>query len=79
MRKTHDAVATVGTWTDETGKKNKRTIVIGALFESEHGRLVLHLDAVPVSRDWSGWVALKERRNQPDETPEPGEDIPFQS
>jgi hypothetical protein len=60
MKKTHDAVATIGEWTDpESGRKVKRTLPIGAVFESSRGNLVLKLDAVPVSAEWSGWVALK--------------------
>ena len=59
MKKTHDAIATIGSYTDATGKKAKRTLPIGAVFESPLGRLVLKLDAVPVAAGWSGWVALK--------------------
>lgn len=60
MKKTHDAIATIGNYIDATtGKKVKRTLPIGAVFESPQGRIVLKLDAVPVSKDWSGWVALR--------------------
>lgn len=52
-------MATVGTWKDPaTGKEMKRQLEIGAIFESNRGRLVLKLDAVPVSSEWSGWVSL---------------------
>lgn len=36
----------------------KRQLEIGAIFESNRGRLVLKLDAVPVAAEWSGWVSL---------------------
>lgn len=60
MKKTHTAMATVGTWKNPvTGKEMKRQLEIGAIFESNRGHLVLKLDAVPVSAQWSGWVSLK--------------------
>lgn len=58
-RKTHDAVATVGTYKDrQTGEEKKRTVNIGAVFTQEDGRMSLKLDVVPVSPEWSGWVSL---------------------
>lgn len=59
MKKKFEAHATVSEWTDEAGKKCKRTVQVGTVFESSQGRLVLKLEALPVSRDWSGWVSLK--------------------
>lgn len=60
MKRTHDLHATVAEWTDEaTGKKCKRTVVIGSIFVSSHGNQVIKLEAVPLSRDWSGWVSVK--------------------
>ena len=94
MRKTHSAMATVGTWKDPTtGKEMKRQLEIGAVFESNRGRLVLKIDAVPVSAEWSGWVSLKpcapalppDRQASPGMPPappeqpgeNPDEDMPF--
>jgi hypothetical protein len=60
MTKTHDAVATIREWRDkETGNQRKQTLAIGAVFQSTKGNLVLKLDAWPISKDFSGWIALK--------------------
>lgn len=59
MNKIADAVATIRQWTDEAGTKHKATLIVGALFESSRGNQVLKLDALPVARDWSGWIALR--------------------
>ena len=59
MKKKFEAHATVSEWTDDEGKKCKRTLHVGTVFESSAGRLVMKLDAVPTSRDWSGWLSLK--------------------
>ena len=55
--KKYDAVATIGEYTDRNGQKKKRYQNVGAVFENENG-LSLKLDAVPVSKDWSGWIAF---------------------
>jgi hypothetical protein len=60
MKRKFEILATVGTWTDSTtGKKNKRTVAVGSIYESTHGKLVMRIDAIPVSPDWSGWMQLK--------------------
>ena len=60
MTKTHDAIASIRQWTDkDTGTKHKATLIVGAVFRSSKGNQVLKLDALPLSRDWSGWIALK--------------------
>lgn len=59
MIRKFEIVATVGEYTDkDTGRKVKRTLPIGGIYESSNGRLVMRLDAVPTQRDWSGWAAL---------------------
>jgi hypothetical protein len=74
MRKYLEAVATVGTYKDrETGEEKKRRLNVGTLFrDDETGRLSLKLEAVPVGKDWSGWIDLfepngerQQRREQP--------------
>lgn len=87
-------VATVGSYIDkDTGKKVKRTLPIGGIYESSNGRLVMRLDAVPTQRDWSGWAALHPEGEQlppgrrlprgfpaappPDDSEEDESDIPF--
>ena len=60
MTRKFEIIVTVGTWTDPaTGKKVKRTLPVGAIYESTGGKLVLRIDAIPVSPDWSGWAQLK--------------------
>ncbi len=83
MTKKYECIATVGAWTDPaTGKKNKRTVAVGSIYESSGGKLVLRIDAIPVSPDWSGWMQLKPcfpelppgRRASPGMPPAPTED-----
>jgi hypothetical protein len=59
MKKKYDAVATVGKYTKE-GIEKKRYLTVGAVFESDDGKLTLKLEGVPVSPDWSGWIAFYE-------------------
>ena len=64
-RKTHDIVATTGTYKDRDGSEKKRYSTVGSLFQdAETGRLSIKLDTVPVSPDWSGWLACMEPRNR---------------
>ena len=58
MKKTHDLVATIGTYKDRNGDEKKRYTKLGAAFTDDQGRISLKLDAVPCSPDWSGWVSL---------------------
>lgn len=60
MKKRFEVHASVSKWIDETGKKCARTIQVGTIFESSHGRLVMKLEAIPTARDWSGWLSLRE-------------------
>lgn len=60
MKRRFEVIATVGKFTDpDTGKPAKRTVAVGAIFESSGGKLVLRIDAVPVAPDWSGWMQLR--------------------
>ena len=58
MRKAYDAVATVGTYTDsETGQEKKRRLNVGVVLKDDQtGRMCMKLDALPVSKDWSGFI-----------------------
>lgn len=52
--------ATVSEWTDQaTGKRCRRTVQIGTVFEHESGRLSARLELVPVLPGWSGFVAFR--------------------
>jgi hypothetical protein len=60
MKRIAELHATVAEWIDEdTGKKCKRTIVAGALYVSEHGKQVIKMEALPTTRNWSGWLAVR--------------------
>jgi hypothetical protein len=63
-RKTHDAVATVGTYKDRNGNEKKRYINIGSVFTDDEGRQSLKLDSVPVTPEWSGWVSFYEPKER---------------
>jgi hypothetical protein len=64
LRKTHDAVATVGTYKDREGNEKKRYINIGSVFTDDEGRQSLKLDSVPVTPEWSGWVSFYEPKER---------------
>lgn len=60
MKRKFDVIATVGNYTDQaTGKKVKRTLPVGTIYESTGGKLVLRLDAIPVATEFSGWMQLR--------------------
>jgi hypothetical protein len=59
-RKIYDLVATVSEWENkQTGKKCKRTLPIGAVFEHPGGKLSAKLEMLPIFPGWSGFVALR--------------------
>ena len=67
-KRTHDVVATIGTYKDRDGNEKKRYHTCGSAFTGEDGRVSIKLDSVPVGPEWSGWFSLfdvKERDNQP--------------
>jgi len=70
MKKKYDAVATIGEYTDHTGQKKKRYTTVGTVFEGDDGRLSLKMDTVPVTPEWSGWVAFYDPKGR-DEQPAP--------
>jgi hypothetical protein len=55
--RTHDIVATVGTY-KSGGEEKKRYVNCGSAFTDDQGRISLKLDSVPVSPEWSGWLSL---------------------
>jgi hypothetical protein len=63
-RKTHDAVATVGTYNDRNGNEKKRYVNVGSVFTDDDGRQSLKLDSVPVGPEWSGWVSFYEPKER---------------
>lgn len=59
MTRTHTLHATTREWVDEAGKKHKVRIEAGAIFRSKAGNLVVKMDAIPITKDWSGWLAAE--------------------
>lgn len=58
-RRTHDVVATVGTYKDRsTGEEKKRYSNVGSAFTDDQGRITIKLDTVPCAPEWSGWLSL---------------------
>ena len=68
MTHTHDAVATVGEYTDKFGEKKKRYYTCGKAFSDDQGRISIKLDSVPVGNDWNGWLSLYPAKDR-SETP----------
>lgn len=59
MRKGGDLFATVGTWTDDCGNTHKRKVRCGVLMrDDKSGRLSIRIEALPVAREWSGWLSV---------------------
>ena len=53
-------IATVSEWQDkQTGKRCRRTVPIGTVFEHPGGKLSAKLEMLPIFPGWSGFVALK--------------------
>tara|TARA_S200002703_G_C3793894_1_gene245088 strand:+ start:468 stop:758 length:291 start_codon:yes stop_codon:yes gene_type:complete len=76
-KKTHDLVATVGTYTDQNGEDKKRYKNCGFATTNEKGQQSLMIDALPLSKDWSGWINLypierqQQSQQQQQQTPPP--------
>lgn len=60
MTRTHSLHATTREWVDESGKRHKVRIEVGAIFRSKAGNLVVKMDAVPITKDWSGYLAAEQ-------------------
>lgn len=74
-KRTHDAVATIGEYTDKNGDKKKRYTRVGPGFTGPDGVISIKFDVVPVGPEWSGWVSLYEIKDQdpePDRMPTRG-------
>lgn len=87
MTKTHDIVATIGSYKKD-GEEKKRYHNCGSMFTEPDGRMSIKLDAVPVGPEWSGWLSCyptdKAEGKRPSPSPstrsqqsEDGDDIPF--
>lgn len=40
------------------GTKKKRYQRVGTIFKGDDGRASMKLDALPLSKDWSGWLSF---------------------
>lgn len=58
MTKTHTIHGTIRTWKDERGNEHKQRIECGAIFSSSKGRMVIKIDAMPCTKDFSGWLSV---------------------
>lgn len=59
MTRTHTLHATTREWVDEAGAKHKVRIEVGAIFRSKAGNLVVKIDAFPITKNFSGWLATE--------------------
>ena len=60
MRHYGDIMASVGKFTDDDGMEAKRWAKGGVLMKDDAGGgMSIRLDLVPVSPDWSGWLAVR--------------------
>ncbi len=61
---THDAVATVGEYTNNAGEKKKRFVNVGKVFTDDQGRVSIKMETIPVGPAWSGWLSLYPRKDE---------------
>jgi len=70
MRKSHDAVVSLGEYTDGEGQTKKRYKNIGTVFTRDDGSQAMKLDTVPLGPDWNGWINFYEPQNQRNDRPQ---------
>jgi len=70
MKKTHDAVVSLGEYTDGEGQTKKRYKNIGTVFTRDDGSQAMKLDTVPLGQDWNGWINFYEPQNQRNDRPQ---------
>ena len=61
-----EAVAVVGSYTDRTGAEKKRYQRVGTLFAYDDGNQVLKIDALPISKEWTGFVSFFDIKDKAD-------------
>ena len=57
MKKTHTIHGTLRRWKDEAGKEHAQRIECGAIFQSSSGALVIKIEALPCTKDFTGWLS----------------------
>lgn len=71
-RRKYELMATIAEWTEpSTGKRCKRTVSIGTVFESPNGKLSARIELIPVFPGWSGFVAFREIDHTSEPSPPP--------
>lgn len=56
MRPKFDAMASCDKYKDKDGNEKTRYVKVGTIFEREDGSICMKMEALPVSKDWNGWV-----------------------
>jgi hypothetical protein len=60
MRHYADLLGSVGEFIDSQGRKAKRWVRCGVVMkDAGTGKMSIKLDAIPVSPNWSGWLAVR--------------------
>jgi len=77
MKKSHDLVATIGSYTNSSGEEKKRYQKCGAVFTSDDGRMSVKLDAVPLGPEWSGWFSLYDAELNQGQVAQQAQPAPF--
>ena len=70
MKKSHDAVITLGEYTDPNGQTKKNYKNIGSVFTRDDGSQAMKLDTVPIGPDWNGWINFYQPQNQRNDRPQ---------
>lgn len=93
MRPKFDAMASTDKYKDGDGNEKTRYVKVGTIFEREDGSMCMKMEALPVSKEWNGWLNFYESKrfgngsNAPAAKPAPAakaeppvgdsEDLPF--
>jgi hypothetical protein len=57
MKKVFTIHGTLRRWKDEHGKQHAQRIECGAIFQSSAGALVVKIEALPCTKDFTGWLS----------------------
>lgn len=91
-KRTHNVVATIGTYTTPDGEEKKRYQNCGMATTNDKGQISIKLNATPVAPEWNGWLNLysiendnqsspprqqQPPRQQPQQNFQVDDDIPF--
>lgn len=72
LQPTHDIMWKSRTYTDKDGKEKGVWLKVGTLFSTPHmSNISIKIDAMPVSKEFDGFLAVFERKER-QETPQGG-------